>query len=296
MPRRNIPYLAAAALAMALALLLALAWAAGLQPVAQDAPPLAVHFIDLGQGDAILLQTPTAAVLVDGGPSDGGAAAYLWRLGLRRLDLVVATHAHADHIGGLAEVLQRFAVDEVWYNGQVHPTQTFERFIAAIEQSGALYHEPVRGETRQTGELVLEVLHPTASAAAYTGHLHDQNIVLRARLGNFAVLLTGDAEAAVEAELLAAGLPLHATVLKLGHHGSRTSSTPDFVAAAAPQVAVYQAGRDNPYGHPHAETLRTVAGITIYGTDRHGTVVITTDGYRFGVHTERQALPRAPPP
>lgn len=250
---------------------------------------LRVHFIDVGQGDAILLQAPTGTVLVDAGWNDGKALSYLQDQEISRLDMIVATHAHADHIGGFMEILPAIEVNTIWYNGQTHTTVTFERFIDAVLESGARYHEPVRGETVELGRLVIEVLHPTESAADYDGHLHDHNIVLRARYGDVAFMLTGDAEAPVEAELIEAGLDLSARVLKIGHHGSHSSTSPKFVAEVAPEIAVYQAGEDNRYGHPHRETLETLAkaGVMVYGADTHGTVIVTTDVQGLTVTTDR---------
>jgi competence protein ComEC len=250
---------------------------------------LQVHFIDVGQGDAILLRAPAATVLIDAGWDDGRALSYLRDQKISRLDIIIATHAHADHVGGFTEVLPALEVDAVWYNGQTHTTATFERFIDAVLESGARYHEPVRGETLELGRLVIEVLHPAESAADYEGHLHDYNIVLRARYGDVAFMLTGDAEAPVEAELIETGVDLSALVLKVGHHGSHGSTSPDFVAAVGPEIAVYQAGEDNRYGHPHRESLETLAKaeVTVYGTDTHGAVIVTTDGQGLTVTTDR---------
>lgn len=237
---------------------------------------LEIHFIDVGQGSAVLLRTADAAVLVDAG-EQGETAAYLAQLGVHRLDLAVATHAHADHIGGFPAVFRQAAVERLWYNGQNHTTRTFSRFLDAVLDSDAVYHEPSRGEQAHFGELTITVLHPRHSAAEYTGPLHDMNIVLRADWRESAVILTGDAEIPVEHELRAAGVPLEAPVLLLGHHGSRTSSSREFLDAVHPQIVVYQAGRDNRYGHPHREVIsrvRQIPGVRVYGTDVHGTIVI----------------------
>ena len=246
---------------------------------------LKVHFIDVGQGDAILLDAPDGTVLVDAGEPNGLAAGFLAERDIDHLDLVVATHAHFDHIGGFLEILPEVGAEQVWYNGQSHTTQAFEDFTDILLELDAAYHEPARGETETFGRLRIEVLHPTGSAAEYDGHLHDKSIVLRAVYGDVAIMLTGDAEAPVERDLVQAGLDLQSDVLKLGHHGSRTSTTPEFVSAVAPALAVYQAGVDNRYGHPHEEPLQVLAdaAVDVIGTDTHGMVKVITDGQDFEI-------------
>ncbi len=249
---------------------------------------LRVQFIDVGQGDAILLQTDDHAVLVDAGQYQD-AADYLGEHGVDLLDLAIATHGHADHVGGFPAVFETVQVRELWYNGQEHPTLTFERFLDAVLASEAEYREPARGDRAEFGNLAIEVLHPEGSAADYDGHLHDKNIVVRATYHEFSVMLTGDAEAELELELIELeDMVLESVVLKLGHHGSSTSSSREFLAAVSPAVVVYQAGEDNPYGHPHAEVITRIEETTqaeIYGTDVHGTVVIETDGIEYSVET-----------
>lgn len=264
-----------------------LLWLLCLSASVAYADTLRVHFIDVGQGDAILLETSDVRILVDAGQRNN-AWQYLAESGFETLELIIATHAHADHIGGFVPILDDLMVAEVWYNGQTHTTRTFERFIDAVLESDAAYHEPTRGETRAYGKLILEVLHPTSSAAEYEGHLHDKNIVVRAVFGEFSVLLTGDAESDVEQELIEEELELTSTVLKMGHHGSRTSSTLPFVEVISPEVAVYQAGEGNRYGHPHDEALASVLAVNaaIYGNDVHGTIIIETDGESYSLLLE----------
>ena len=191
---------------------------------------LRAHFIDVGQGSAVLLETSRSAVLVDAGQFDD-TRNYLSGIGINQIDLIVATHAHADHIGGFAPILESMVVRRVWYNGQTHTTFTFERFIDAVLDSAASYHEPSRGESVSFGRLTITVLHPKSSAADYEGHHHDMSIVVRADYGEFSVLLTGDAEVQSEREILAAGMEVDSTILKLGHHGSQTSTSMEFLEA-----------------------------------------------------------------
>ncbi|TVR74028.1 MAG: MBL fold metallo-hydrolase [Spirochaetaceae bacterium] len=269
-----------------------------LAPLAAES--MRVHFIDVGQGEAVLLETGEAAILVDAG-NGSTVAEYLVQEGIRRIDLAVATHAHADHVGGFPAVFDRLPVKRVWYNGQVHTTRTFERFLDAILGSDAIYEEPGRGDQLAVGSMTVTVLHPPGSAADYRGHLHDMNIVVRIEQGAFSVLVTGDAETFAERSILewvrSGALPpesLRSSVLQLGHHGSYTSSGAPFLSAVSPRIVVYQAGRDNRYGHPHGAVIRRVretTGADILGTDKHGTIVITAEGNRLVIRT---ALPADP--
>jgi len=261
----------------------------------EPAGPLEVHFIDVGQGDAILILAPDGGVaLIDGGESGSGVVEYLRAQGVERVDLMIATHPHADHIGGLVDVLRALPIEEVVTNGQMHTTRTYERFLDAIADSGALYTEVRRGDTLPLGALTFDVLHPMGPTGA---NLNDQSIVLRLIHGEVAFLFTGDAEREAEASMLNSHHAFRADVLKVGHHGSSSSSTLSFLAAVQPAVAVYSCGAGNRYGHPHAETLEALAavGATIYGTDVNGTVVVISDGYQYHVDVERESQPRAPP-
>jgi len=247
--------------------------------------PLVVHFFDVGQGDAVLFQGEDFTILIDAGRHDrADVVPYLERAGVEAIDLFIGTHPHADHVGQCADVMHRFPVGEVWLSGDAHTTRTFERCIDAILASDAGYREPRAGEVYQIGAARVEVLHP----ATLSDGFNNNSIVVRVVYGDVAFLMTGDAEAEAEAAMLGRRHRLSADVLKVGHHGSRTSSTAAFLQAVRPGVAIYSAGRDNPYGHPHAETLRTVAalGIPLYGTDVHGTIRVATDGREYAVFVE----------
>lgn len=249
---------------------------------------LTVHFIDVGQADAILFQGPDFTILVDAGRHDrDDVLPYLRSVGVEHLDLLVGTHPHADHIGQFPQVLQALPVTEVWLSGDQHTTRTFERALDAILASDAGYHEPRAGEVFDFGSLRVEVLHPER----LTGELHDGSISLRIVYGEVAFVLTGDAETNAEMEMLARGHELSAQILKLGHHGSRTSTSAAFLAAVAPEVAIYSAALGNEYGHPHAEVLARLeaAGIPVYGTDQRGTIRVITDGQRYELAFERGA-------
>jgi competence protein ComEC len=256
---------------------------------AETVGTLAIHFLDVGQGDATLLIHPDVTVLIDTGRFDRRDVVDLLRTyGVGRIDLLVVTHPHADHIGQFDAVLSAFDVAEVWWSGSTATSATFARALAALEASDAAYEEPRAGATTRIGPLILEVLAPGRDDPL-TG-LNDASIALRITFGSFALVTTGDAEAPSEARMLAR-VPdrLPAQVLRLGHHGSSTSTTDAFLAAVAPEVAVYSAGAGNQYGHPHRETVARIdaAGIRLYGTAVHGTVTVLTDGSTFEVRSER---------
>jgi len=257
---------------------------------------LQVHVIDVGQGDSILIQGPDGrSTLIDGGSSGTGVLQYLQRIGVKHLDLVVATHPHEDHIGGLPEILNAIPTAKVATGGQPSTTRAYERFLDAISTAKAEYVDVKRGDTLQVGPLAFQVLNPPSKAVPQ--NLNNASVVLRLVWGSTAFMLQGDAEKEAEADILASGKPVSATILKIGHHGSRTSSSPAWLKAVGPLVAVYSAGAGNSYGHPHGETLAALAGagVQVHGTDTEGTVVITSDGSGYSVATAKTNAPRAPP-
>ncbi|HEX9988192.1 MAG TPA: MBL fold metallo-hydrolase [Chloroflexia bacterium] len=255
-----------------------------------------VHFINVGQGDAILILAPGGQVaLIDGGYRGMGTVEYLQAHGVERIALMVATHPHADHIGGLVDVLHEIPVDEVVTNGYLYTTQVYEQFLDGIAASKARYREVHKGDTLKMGALTFQVLNPE-SGRDY-GDINDTSIVLRMAYGSTSFLFTGDAEAQAERSMVASGQVLQATILKVGHHGSRTSTTSEFVRAVQPQVAIYSAGVDNPYGHPHTSPMENLAreGAVVYGTDLNSTVVVTANQTGYTVTTQKgSGLPARP--
>jgi beta-lactamase superfamily II metal-dependent hydrolase len=247
--------------------------------------PLTVHFIDVGQGDAILVDYGIYEILIDGGSSTPGVVGYLQNYVDGPLEVMVATHPHADHIGGLTAVLGTFDVQEVWYSGESSTSQTYSNFMSAVEAEGAEVHVARRGDVIGVGGLSFKVLNP----ANITGTTNNNSVVLELSYGQVDFLFEGDAEHEAEASMVAAGLVPDVEILKVGHHGSRTASSASFLAVAKLEVAVYMAGTGNTYGHPHAETIAALhaVGATIYGTDINGTVVVFTDGQTYSVTTGR---------
>jgi competence protein ComEC len=258
--------------------------------VIEPANELVVYFLDVGQGDATLLAGYDFTILIDAGRHDrSDVVPYLKAIGVESIDLLVGTHPHADHIGQFPAVLETFPVTEVWMSGDSHNTRTFERVIDAILAADTAYHEPRAGEVYQIGSARVEVVNPTR----LTGNLHEGSLSLRIVFNSIAFLFTGDAEAPTEAAMVARNHNLSAQILQLGHHGSRTSSSLRFLQAVNPEIVIYSAGRDNPYGHPHPEVIQQLKGldIAIYGTDVNGIIRVITDGLTYRVEiTNGQAV------
>jgi len=238
-----------------------------------------VHFIDVGQGDAVLIQTAGGNMLIDGGDNGLGeqVLAYLRANGVFHLDYVVATHPHADHIGGLIDVLAQVPVGTLIMPPVAHTTRTFERFLDAIENNNILVREPVAGSVFAMGEGIFTIIAPNSSGYA---NLNNYSVSLRFDFGATSFIFTGDAERISENEMVAAGHNLNADVLRIGHHGSNTSTTQGFLDAVSPRIAVINVGVGNIHGHPHNAVIERLnaTNIRIYRTDFHGNIVIVSDG------------------
>jgi competence protein ComEC len=245
----------------------------------------------VGQGDAILVDYGEIEVLIDGGDKSPGVVSYLQNYVDGDLEVMVATHNHADHIGGLIAVLDDFQVDQIWHNGDASTSQTYADFISAVNTENAEVHIATRGDVIEVNDLSFEVLNPSD----LTGTANNNSIVLHLAFGEVDFLFTGDAEQEAEANMLVqSDIPVpDVEILKVGHHGSRTASSPAFLAATNPEVAIYMAGIGNSYGHPHEETIEALLAVEaeIYGTDVHGTVVVTTNGEGYSLESEKQAPP-----
>ncbi len=273
----------AATLALTIALLLGLAVA------------LEIHFVDVGQGDGVLIVLPDGRHIVyDAGNADGAMLRYLLANGVTTLALVVASHAHADHIGGLSDVIDAFPPPFVLDNGVAHTTIAYERYLDAVERSGAALLEP-NARTLTLGDVRLHVLPPPRESA--WGH-NDNSVGIVIEYGQFRASLTGDAEPRLF-EWWIDTVPeqlrdVH--VHKASHHGSAHGDTDEALARLRPEVVVASVGADDPYGHPDPATVAMYLrhGAALYRTDHHGTVVIQAapDG-SFSVRTERVPSPGA---
>lgn len=246
---------------------------------------LEVYFFDVGQGDSELIRLPGGEnILIDAGTSstEDELVGELRSLGAETLDLVVATHPHADHIGGMAAVIDAFDVRQVVMprisESDTPTTKTYENLLQSIADKGLTIMPAEPGdELLSSGGAVLTVLAPNGEDY---GDLNNYSVVLRLTYGEDSFLFTGDAEEASEEEMLSLDWPLTATVLKCGHHGSETSTSPAFLDAVSPQYAVISCGVDNDYGHPDAVTLEKLeaAGAEVFRTDRQGSILASTDG------------------
>ena len=275
-----------------LALIALLVWLAALQ---LPDGKLHVAFLDVGQGDAILVTTPQGMqVLVDGGPSPTQLS---WALGRqmpfwdRSLDLIVLTHPDDDHMTGLVAIFDRYHVDRALVGWQaVHAEETL-RWQQAAESEGVGITLAERGMRIDLDSGVrLQVLHPSKQLLANSASANNDSVVLRLIYGEAAFLLTGDLEASGERALLASGQPLAAPVLKVSHHGSSGATTPEFVLAVRPQLAIIQVGANNRFGHPDPEVVRrlTDAGAQVLRTDQLGTIEIASDGQHLDVRAARR--------
>ena len=236
---------------------------------------LSVHFIDVGQGDAILLVADDQVMLVDSGLQSAGktVADYIRSLGIKKLNYVVASHNHNDHTGGLLTVLKSFEVDHYWIT-ESDPTKPAEKALEAAKDQGSLVENPTVQTTINLGDSIITVLGPLKDYK----EANDDSLVLKVSHGNNSFLLTGDMEKTAERDLVESGAALEADVLKVGHHGGASSSTYLFLRAVNPKYAVISCGLDNEYGHPHEDTISRLndVGARIFQTNDQGTIVATS--------------------
>ena len=250
---------------------------------------LSVTFLDVGQGDAILIQGPEGQrVLVDGGPGSQPITQALSRnlpFDSRRIDLVVLTHSQADHLSGLLTVLDRYRVGAVLDNPKPGGTVLYNEWEAALHDSGVPVTTADRGQTVDLGDgALLQVLAPDQGDTLLAAEqLNTASTVMRLSMGDTSFLLTGDLDKAGEDALIRSGTDLQATVLKVGHHGSNTSSSPEFLARVQPAIDVIEVGASNHFGHPTQTVLDRLSGDLVLRTDQGGDVRVTTDGSQVWV-------------
>ena len=254
---------------------------------------LAVNFLDVGQGDCEFIQLPDGkCMLIDAGVSDsaGKIASKISELGYEKIDYLVATHPHADHIGGMKRIVENFDIGEIHMPKASTNTKTFENLLQAISDKGLSINTAKAGKViYESDDLKIEILAPISDTYK---DLNNYSAVIRLQYGNNVFLFTGDAEELAEGEMLNAysKSALKADVLKVGHHGSNTASSADFISAVLPKYAVIEVGEDNSYNHPHAEAVDTLnaVGAEILRTDLNGNITIISDKVNITVQCEKE--------
>lgn len=248
-----------------------------------------VHYIDVGQADAALVLCDGEAMLIDGGnAADSNLIyTYLKNHGVDHLNYIVCTHAHEDHVGGLAGALNYATADVAYCSVKEYDSKAFSNFVKYLGNQGLSITIPNAGDTYTLGSSTVSVLGPIRNS----DEPNNMSIVLRIVYGETSFLFTGDAERDEESDILDAGYTLSSTVLKVGHHGSDTSTTYPFLREVAPEYAVISVGTDNSYGHPTENTLSRLrdADVKVYRTDMQGDVICTSDGKSVSFEVERNA-------
>lgn len=319
-------------LIISLLILVLLSWLAQATregPVDRDKPLLEVTFLDVGQGDATFIRTPGGRIiLIDGGPKEvpsylvsslqkrltpkrekglKGLWAGFWGLSPGKIDTLVLTHPHSDHVGGLSQVLEKYEVREILDPSLPHTTSTYKKFLRLVEEKDIPYHRVSRG-MRLNWDPLLKIVVLNPPRKRYQGtpaDLNNNSVVIKLTYNKVSFLLTADIETLAEGHLTRHGERLHSTILKVPHQGSHTSSTPGFINLVRPEWAVISVGKDNKYGHPHQEVIERYKkiGSKVYRTDSYntttlvegklrtthnGTITFLTDGEHYEIKTEKE--------
>ena len=259
---------------------------------------ITVKVLNIGQGDSILIQTGEKTVLVDTSDVDerDKLRTELKKADVKKIDTIILTHPHADHIGGMDVLLDEYPVGMVYDNGMPSTSKLFLGYVKKLKEKKIERKGLVAGDRVDLGGgAVFEVLAPSAELVKegnVKGYKHDPNnesVVGRLVFGDFTMMLTGDAEKKEEQAILAAGGTVQSKILKSGHHGSKTSSSADFLRAVKPEAALISCGVNNDYGHPHKETMKKyhALNIPIYVTAENGTITVTSDGKTYKITPER---------
>lgn len=248
---------------------------------------IAMHVIDVGQGDSIFVQFPNGStMLVDAGPSDAGPTVvrYLKDLGVRKIDILVLTHPHSDHLGGMKDVLDAFEIGKVWDSGYQHGSGLQRRFLETIAKRKIRFGRPKAGFSEHVGAAVVDVLAPVREISGTKGDVNNNCLVLRVSYGRFTALLMADAE---REERASVGTFPQSAVLKVSHHGSHNGTDAAFLRQVRPEAAVITCAAENDYGHPHKAAVQALerAGVAWRSTANAGPVVIASDGRELFLKT-----------
>ncbi len=256
-------------------------------PIAEGSTGFEAHFIDVGQADCTLVICDGETLLIDGGNVEDSSliVSYISNLGIEHLDYVVCTHGHEDHVGGLSGPLNAFTAGHVLCSVDNYDSKAFEDFKRYTNKQGLEIEIPEVGDTFQIGSAVVRVLGPQQEYS----DTNNMSVVLRITYGETAFLFTGDAEAMAEEDIVDSGAVLSSTLLQVGHHGSETSTSYQFLREVMPEYAVISVGEDNSYGHPHDVILSRLedAGCQVYRTDEQGHIIAQSDGKTITIYTEK---------
>lgn len=249
---------------------------------------LEVHFIDVGQGDCTLLVCGGKTMLIDCGPEDSGTKIqlYLKKNNIDRIDYLILTHPDSDHIGGADVIITKYDIGKIYMLDVEKDTGTYRNVVEAIDYRNYKWEQPHSGDKFNLGTAEAVVLGPVSEA----DDSNNSSISLKITNGEKSFIFIGDCEHAGEQELLETGNDLSADVYKVAHHGSADSLNYKFLQAVSPQYAVISCGADNPYGHPHEQTMDYISQLCsgVYRTDLQGTVIIKSDGNKIEIETEKQ--------
>ncbi len=257
-----------------------------------DNYPLSVHFIDVGQGDCIFIKIGDNTMLIDSGEknNDEKIIKYLRNNGVDRVDYIIATHPHSDHIGAMETIIESFEIKNVIMprlsEQNMPTTKGYENFLIAVKNSGANVIAATPFNEYEFGDANFAILSPSNQSK----NLNNMSVVIKLSFGDTSFLFTGDAESQVEQELISSGYDIRSNVLKMGHHGSNTSNTERFLQAVNPSFSVISCGKDNSYGHPHEEVVELLNkyDINYKRTDKNGIIVVGSDGSNLTYITERE--------
>jgi len=261
----------------------------GTQSAVPDGSSFKIHFFDVGEADSALVECDGHYMLIDGGnPSSSSFLySYLQKHRIDYLDYIICSHAHADHVGGLAGALNYASVGTAYAPVKEYDSRAFNSFVKYLGEQGKEITVPSPGDTIMLGVARVTFIGPVDMSLAETNH-NNASIILRIEYGMTSFLFTGDAEIEEEISVIGTNSELRSTLLKVGHHGSYTSSSEAFVAAVAPDYAVISVGNGNEYGHPHESALERLSKYTseIYRTDLLGEIICYSDGYNLTFTTE----------
>lgn len=249
----------------------------------QDGEKLQIWFLDVGQADSILIQNGDANMLIDAGNNEDGKklVSYFQSLGIESFQYVIGTHAHEDHIGGMDDIIDNFDIDTFYMPDAITTTATFESVLDSLEAKNIAFQTPSIDSIFKLGNAAIDVLY----VGTDDSDLNNTSIVLKLTYGNTSILFMGDAEK--EVETIIEKKDISADVLKVGHHGSNTSSSKTFLEKVNPNYAIISVGTGNSYGHPSNTTIQNLENqnIQIYRTDKNGTIIMTSDGTNITFQT-----------